>query len=1498
MRTIRNIRHGLAVAIIAFAGNVFGIGAPTGLSVAPINYTQAACNIDCSAKLSWTAPAEGAATGYKIYRRIAAAETPTLAGTVDAATTSFTDSTATVGQLYLYTVTAVDAEGESEESASVSYRKVENVATKANGTWTNSGSLTSGYSLSNLNDGNTATFSRIEGWGGFYYTFSARKFYVHYVRLFAVTPWNANANVQPLSGLRESTTDKVDVRNPSAAPAADTFAPGAWTVYTVHDSFADTAWTGFLWGGSNIYPMFSEFEAYGYMPSILLGAPVDLTAEVADGKVVLSWTAAANAASYKVYRKLEDGDWAAVASDVSGGSYTDVSVERGKTYIYRIAALSAAGDELSSSECSAVLPAGAPVWWNFLNVKSIAYPGAAAWPTNSRPHFLSRDRAGTILMAAMSTDDGRLPVMTFNLQALVDGYGELLSRETEAKAWWIWGKDAYAPWQNKGFCWKGAAATEDLIFWANGTAEGYSVAVVNRADDSEDTYILRDASGNAQRFHMNGGLDSSADGNSLYSNCGANGEKNKIVKFAIDRANKSLRFESAYVVDGISYIRNFAVYTVSGKEMAVFGEGEGGGKLAVLDLSTGASTVMAAPEISGNIMNVKLADTADGLYLVAQNDDGFVAVYGFNAEAKLITLEKTVDAATMRALYGASGEFECRNLEMTADGRYAFVISNGGTDTRLSVIGATLKTIPETAPQSLAATVDMSTLWQAKLSWANASGVTATGIRVLRAQTGKPGYATLADLPLGTTEYTDASGVGGVAYTYAVAYINSVGGKMVAGPAATAECTPWQSLMPYKKQVVSNKALDDFKKVFDGALDTQTSTSNQDPIFGLQFSEPVVFGVSRMSAIAWAASDTYQRIDGVKISGGVEESVSLSGSIITANLTELARTGSPRGSDWFDVVSKNTSSAWLYLFLSRDVMWWGELREVEFYGAVKSLKDAALAKKSEAESTSVASLSANAGTISWTSEPNETVAVVIYRSRMADGTYVKIGEVAPGIGTFTDKESSAEVRYFYKVAFVTEYQGINLEGALSAAVEMVKPVVVESVLLTENGADPAAKTYGYPVKRAGGYPLSEAEKAFDGSVDTYTRWYNNSHYGKNLYLGYNFNEPVKITKVKIVAFRDWGDTWKLVSLRASPDLAYLSNPGDTSYLFPNNDANALSWGGAFNPTSCTVLKTFDETWWQDWEQGALSTGWMRCVYLWGMAYDSWSAAVREFELWGYTESMWQAVQPKKVVQPVENLAARMDDTTLTLNWTLANDAATQITVKHRVSGGAWAAVASLAGTATSFVTDTVAIGRYNEYRIEVSDGTEIVWNEKDFAICPLLSKGTRTVLGCTATSAYDYLDVAPSAAGFSATVEFAGASQTALGLTPGTGNGATVNFVVRKDLATMQTVELQRHFVYGNTLGLYVYDPNYATHWASEGNAATRFRIVRSAGKTYQLGVAGADGAWANTAPYAFAGDDRIGKGACLVGVTVADPNLASLPQIAPCTIKIIVHRGMAIIVR
>jgi hypothetical protein len=58
------------------------------------------------------------------------------------------------------------------------------------------------------------------------------------------------------------------------------------------------------------------------------------------------------------------------------------------------------------------------------------------------------------------------------------------------------------------------------------------------------------------------------------------------------------------------------------------------------------------------------------------------------------------------------------------------------------------------------------------------------------------------------------------------------------------------------------------------------------------------------------------------------------------------------------------------------------------------------------------------------------------------------------------------------------------------------------------------------------------------------------------------------------------------------------------------------------------------------------------------------------------------------------------------------------------------------------------------------------------------------------------------------------------------------------------------------------------------------------------------DGTWTDRTVYTFSSDDHIGKEPCLVGIMLSDPNLATLPQIAPCSIRIIGHGGTAIIVR
>jgi endoglucanase len=78
-------------------------------------------------------------------------------------------------------------------------------------------------------------------------------------------------------------------------------------------------------------------------------APV-ASAAAASGRVTLSWGAASGAASYSVQRgAAAAGPFAALASNLTGTSYTDSTVVNGSTYFYRVLAVNAAGSTPSNT---------------------------------------------------------------------------------------------------------------------------------------------------------------------------------------------------------------------------------------------------------------------------------------------------------------------------------------------------------------------------------------------------------------------------------------------------------------------------------------------------------------------------------------------------------------------------------------------------------------------------------------------------------------------------------------------------------------------------------------------------------------------------------------------------------------------------------------------------------------------------------------------------------------------------------------------------------------------------------------------------------------------------------------------------------------------------------------------------------------------------------------------------------------------------------------------
>ncbi len=101
--------------------------------------------------------------------------------------------------------------------------------------------------------------------------------------------------------------------------------------------------------------------------------PAGLTATVSAGTVLLSWTQAAGATGYNVYRATRSaGTYTTLtASPQPATTYTDRAVTPGTTYWYEVRASNAAGSSAATAPVSATVPAAAQT------VTVTVSPGAA-----------------------------------------------------------------------------------------------------------------------------------------------------------------------------------------------------------------------------------------------------------------------------------------------------------------------------------------------------------------------------------------------------------------------------------------------------------------------------------------------------------------------------------------------------------------------------------------------------------------------------------------------------------------------------------------------------------------------------------------------------------------------------------------------------------------------------------------------------------------------------------------------------------------------------------------------------------------------------------------------------------------------------------------------------------------------------------------------------------------------------------------------------------------
>ena len=249
-------------------------------------------------QLSWNA-VPGAAS-YQVYRIVdSTVEDYTLLGTTKS--TTYTDKTAKVGTTYTFAVKAVNANGESMTSSSCAGKLA---AVPANVTLGAAKAVTGGIQVTWQKAANAATYN-----------------------VYRIGPGDTSWKVVSAKQSGTSYTDK-------NVTAGNTYK------YTVRGVAAD---------GKTLSPGFNNTGVSATMPKPAVPANVTLTgAKAVTGGIQVTWQAAANAATYNVYR-IGPGDtfWKVVSAKQSGTSYTDKNVTAGSTYKYTVRGVSADGKTLS-----------------------------------------------------------------------------------------------------------------------------------------------------------------------------------------------------------------------------------------------------------------------------------------------------------------------------------------------------------------------------------------------------------------------------------------------------------------------------------------------------------------------------------------------------------------------------------------------------------------------------------------------------------------------------------------------------------------------------------------------------------------------------------------------------------------------------------------------------------------------------------------------------------------------------------------------------------------------------------------------------------------------------------------------------------------------------------------------------------------------------------------------------------------------------------------------
>lgn len=274
-------------------------GTPTNsLPAAPTALSATAGN--AVVNLGWTQSTSSGITGNNVYRSTTGSGGPYNILANLAASTSYSDNAVTNGSTYFYSVTAVNANGESALSVYAGATPEPPPPAAPTG-------LTA----------TAASSSQIN------------------------LSWTASSG---------ATSYNVKRATASGGPYT-TIASGVTAT-----SYSDTG----LSGGTTYYYVVSAVNGGGESANsteattaTIPAAPTGLSATAGNSQVALSWSTSTGAASYNVKRATVSGGPYTTLTNATTTSYTDATAVNGTTYYYVVSALNSSGESANSSEVSA-----------------------------------------------------------------------------------------------------------------------------------------------------------------------------------------------------------------------------------------------------------------------------------------------------------------------------------------------------------------------------------------------------------------------------------------------------------------------------------------------------------------------------------------------------------------------------------------------------------------------------------------------------------------------------------------------------------------------------------------------------------------------------------------------------------------------------------------------------------------------------------------------------------------------------------------------------------------------------------------------------------------------------------------------------------------------------------------------------------------------------------------------------------------------------------------